>query len=80
MLLTLDQVIEGLDLGCKYKRMLDGGGFEYLRGLHPAQPGMFTHIVAGESELGGYGGQADLPLTILYNGRWANNGWMEDED
>jgi hypothetical protein len=77
--MNLSEVYGGLIRGKSFKRPLEGGGFEYLRPVFPLSLGLLCHTVAGESN-GGWGGQADLPRTILNNGRWDYNGWVETED
>jgi hypothetical protein len=72
---SLFEVVQGLMIGKSFKRPLDGGGFEYVR---PINDSMFTHTVAGENAYGGYGGQADLAIQVLSNGRWATHGWIPE--
>ena len=72
--MTLDKVIEGLKAGNSYQRTLEGdGGKEYLS---PVGNGDVHHLVAGEAH-GGWGGDAVLPMSVLNNGRWEQDGWEE---
>ncbi|NIP32415.1 hypothetical protein GWN26_01815 [Candidatus Saccharibacteria bacterium] len=68
---SLGEVIDGLQKGRAYQRPLDDGGTEYVT---PAGDGEFQHDVAGKAH-GGWGGSATLPIDILKNGRWDENGW-----
>lgn len=75
-MLSLFEVVQGLMIGKSFRRPLDDSeGFEYVR---PINEHMFTHTVAGENAYGGYGGQADLAIEILRNGRWATHGWIPE--
>jgi hypothetical protein len=69
---TLNQVIEGLKVGKSYERTLEGdGGKEYVT---PIGDGEFRHDVAGEAH-DGWGGTNTMPIEILNNGRWHQEGW-----
>ncbi len=69
---TLAQVINGLKEGQAYERAFKGdGGKEYLS---PSGEGEFCHAVAGLA-FGGCGGSNVMPISILNNGRWPEDGW-----
>ena len=68
----LSEVINGLRNGRAFQRTLDDdGGTERVT---PAGDGEFQHSVSGKTH-GGWGGSATLPIEILSNGRWDENGW-----
>ena len=74
---TLKEVVSGLKAGRAYQRTLEGdGGKEYLT---PVGHDEFRHDVAGVAH-GGWGGSAVLPVSILGNGRWAEDGWEHKDD
>jgi len=73
---TLDEMITRLPIGMAFKRNLyPSGGWEYVR---PINEKTISHTVAGHNEYGGYGGQAELDISVLDNGHWASDGWIPE--
>lgn len=71
---SLQEVAEGLRKGLAFEHAIgDKGGKEYVVPLGGRE---FHHIVAGIDTNGdGYGGAADLTLTVFENGHWEQDGW-----
>lgn len=66
---SLQEVAEGLRKGLAFEHAIDDGkGKEYVIPLGGRE---FHHIVAGD----GYGGAADLTLSVFDNGHWYADGW-----
>jgi hypothetical protein len=69
---SLQEVAEGLRKGLAFEHIIDDeGGKEYVIPLGGRE---FHHIVAGNAN-GGYGGAADLTLTVFDNGHWHQDEW-----
>lgn len=71
----LDEIIKGLSEGKSYKRESDAG----THWLRPMEENEFEHTYLSSDPEGG-GGVANLPLSILKNGRWDNDGWVETDE
>jgi hypothetical protein len=70
-MMTLNEVIKGLKEGKTFKRYGKEDGFQILT---PIGFDYFRHDVAGS----GWGGSAELHISVLNSGRWEEDRWMEE--
>lgn len=69
--MTLTEVVRGLRNGQSFKRKInETGGIEIVRPIYDGRSS-FSHTVEG----GGWGGYNEMPITTLWNGRWADSDW-----
>lgn len=68
--MTLNEVVAGLRHGKSFRREVAG----IVDTLRPTGDGRVTHSVYNERS--GGGGEAELNIDTLKNGRWPSRGWM----
>lgn len=68
-MLNLNEVIRGLKEGKSYVRKINGG----QETLKPVGYDYIEHVYVGD----GFGGSAEIHISIIAPDRWAVNGWQE---
>lgn len=67
--MNLDEVKEGLAEGLSFKNVDNEGYGDYVRSRHDGHT--FEHTYNGR----GFGGVADLDISIMTPARWSVGGW-----